>query len=159
MVNIVDGRVDAASSPSEGVVPPIAIIEMWLDDGASHEAAAGLWLSVGNVGGYVVEEVVQRPIPRSGRPGQTGGVTNIFLVSRRLGISMEEFAQHWKQIHGPLALRVHYGMTGYVQNIAPARFLAADEAVDGFSNLQFPSVDDSINKLYLNEERAAEVGS
>ena len=58
----------------------------------------------------------------------------------------------------PVGAPVHYGMSGYVQNIVWDRFLEVDPQVDGFSDLQFPSVDDSIQKMHIDEEGAAEGG-
>lgn len=159
VVNLVDGLVSESVQPPPGLRSPAAIVEAWLQDGADYKAFAAPWTAFSGVAGYVIEERIQRAIPRSGKPERTDGVTNVFLVARRNPLSMKEFADHWKTIHGPLALRVHYGMSGYVQNIVWDRFLEVDPRVDGFSHLQFPSVDDSIHKMHIDEEGAAEVAA
>jgi uncharacterized protein (TIGR02118 family) len=159
VVNLVDGLVSDTIQPPPGLTSPAAIVEAWLHDGADYKSFAAPWTAFSGVAGYVIEECIQRPIPRSGKPEQTDGVTNIFLVGRTNPLSMEEFADHWKTIHGPLALRVHYGMSGYVQNIVWDRFLEVEPQVDGFSNLQFPSVDDSIHKMHVDEAGAAAVAA
>jgi uncharacterized protein (TIGR02118 family) len=159
VVNLVDGLVSDTVQPPPGLTSPAAIVEAWLHDGADYTAFAAPWTAFSGVAGYIIEECIQRPIPRSGKAEQTDGVTNIFLVGRRNPLSMKEFADHWKTLHGPLALRVHHGMSGYVQNIVWDRFLEVDPQVDGFSNLQFPSVDDSIHKMHIDEAGAAAVAA
>lgn len=159
VVNRVDGPVDPSATQPTGLHQPVAFVEAWLDGADDVEAASAPWLDLGVVGGYTIDEVVQRAIPRSHQPGPTPGVTNIFPVSRAAGVSPDEFADHWTRIHGPLALRVHYGMSGYVQNIVRGTFFTADVDVDGFSNLHFPSVDDSVTKMYIDEAGAAAIAA
>jgi uncharacterized protein (TIGR02118 family) len=55
-------------------------------------------------------EVVQKPGSAQGR-----GVHLIALLTRKPGLSVEEFQQYWREHHGPLAAAVP-GLRRYVQN-------------------------------------------
>ncbi len=43
-------------------------------------------------------------------------IKSIVVVYRKSGLSIDEFNQHWKEAHGPLAARMIPGLRRYVQN-------------------------------------------
>jgi uncharacterized protein (TIGR02118 family) len=61
----------------------------------------------------------------------------IVLLQKRADLSREQFTQHWREVHGPIAQRLP-GLRRYVQN-----HLAGDNAAaDGVAELWFDSSDD-----------------
>ena len=43
-------------------------------------------------------------------------IKSMALLSKKPGISDEEFYYHWKEIHGPLAVKLIPGMKKYIQD-------------------------------------------
>src|SRR5688500_7389278 len=60
---------------------------------------------------FEVESAVQLDGPEG-----VGVVLWVFFSKRR-SISAEEFVDHWRGVHGPLACRHHVGMNRYVQHV------------------------------------------
>ncbi len=77
------------------------------------------------------EEVLQdgRTLP--------GMVKAVYIVARQPGLTIEEFQDHWRLVHGPLVCQVP-GLRRYVQNPAiPAAYALRPLTHDGFSELWF----------------------
>lgn len=74
-------------------------------------------------------------------------IVRMGLLTRKQGLSSEDFRRHWRNVHGPLAARLP-GLRRYHQNhVVDSRQLAIDHArgnwaIDGISELWFDSVDD-----------------
>jgi uncharacterized protein (TIGR02118 family) len=74
-------------------------------------------------------------------------IVRMGLLIRRPGLSIEEFRNHWRTVHGPLAACLP-GLRRYHQNhVVDSRQLAIDHArgtwaIDGISELWFDSIDD-----------------
>jgi hypothetical protein len=64
---------------------------------------------------FAVDDALQFSRPGAG-PGR-GGVLRILLIKRADGITRAQFAQHWRTIHAPLALRMNPSFDHYVTNI------------------------------------------
>jgi uncharacterized protein (TIGR02118 family) len=61
----------------------------------------------------------------------------VFMVARRPGLTIGEFQQHWRQVHGPLVCQVP-GLRRYVLNSAIlAAYALRPLTHDGFSELWF----------------------
>ena len=78
---------------------------------------------------YVVEER-----PQWDRGGET--ITRIAFVRRAAGLTREEFADHWTNVHAPLARKHHPVLVRYVQNIVLENPTPTAPEVDGIAELK-----------------------
>lgn len=60
----------------------------------------------------------------------------IVLLQKRADLSREDFARHWREVHGPIAQRLP-GLRRYVQN----HLIGDGAAADGVAELWFDSAD------------------
>jgi uncharacterized protein (TIGR02118 family) len=61
----------------------------------------------------------------------------IYIASRKPGLALEEFQQHWLEVHGELGSRLP-GVRRYVQNHGlPEAYALRPMTHDGFSELWF----------------------
>jgi len=68
-------------------------------------------------------------------------VKAIFTAARLPGLSLDEFSQRWRTVHGPLAARTP-GLRRYVQNhVLPDAYAVSRPTHDGFSELWFDDLD------------------
>jgi len=66
-----------------------------------------------------------------------GMIKAIYIASRKPGLAVEEFQQHWFKVHGELCSRVP-GLRRYVQNHGlPEAYSLRPMTHDGFSELWF----------------------
>ena len=65
----------------------------------------------------------------------------MFAARRRPGMSPEDFADYWTNVHAELA-RVIPGVTRYVINIAASHRSADERPFDGFAEISYASRDD-----------------
>ena len=73
------------------------------------------------------------------KEGQTnpGMVKAVYMVARKPGLSIQEFQQHWRDVHGQLVAKVP-GLRRYVQNPAVIEAYATRPMThDGFAELWF----------------------
>lgn len=79
------------------------------------------------------------------------------LIRNRDGIDFSAFSEHWRHVHGPLALRVE-AMRAYRQNHILARLPAREgdrlHRVDGISQLWFDNVESMRVAMESAEQRA-----
>jgi uncharacterized protein (TIGR02118 family) len=79
------------------------------------------------------------------------------LVQKRDGVDFAAFSEHWRRVHGPLALRVE-AMRAYRQNHILARLPAREgdrlHRVDGISQLWFDNVKSMRVAMESAEQRA-----
>jgi uncharacterized protein (TIGR02118 family) len=74
-------------------------------------------------------------------------IVRMGLLTRKQGLSHEDFRDHWRNVHGPLVASLP-GLRRYHQNhVVDSRQLAIDHArgnwaIDGISELWFDSIDD-----------------
>jgi uncharacterized protein (TIGR02118 family) len=147
IVNLVDvpaeeAGLDPASTPA---APYDVVLETWWDSLENHrqleELHAGAARSIGAAHSYHVRETVQKAGPEAS-VGRSPGIKGIYAVRRRPDLTHEAFARHWREVHGPLALRHHVGMSKYVQDLVLRPFTPAAPEFDGFSELHFPTARD-----------------
>lgn len=62
----------------------------------------------------------------------------IYLLYRRDGISREEFARHWTEVHAPLAAKLPHVRSYTINPVSAAMQVEGAEA-DGFAILTFDS--------------------
>ena len=130
--------------------PPdvIEVVFAWADDGADFDVEA---LTGGRPAtGYRVEERLQWD-----NAPPAAGVTRLSFVRRRPGITREQFADHWANVHSPLARRHHPALWRYVQNVVVAPMAAGAPEVDGIAELGFRSMEDMSARMYDSPEGAA----
>jgi uncharacterized protein (TIGR02118 family) len=79
------------------------------------------------------------------------------LIRNRDGVDFAAFSEHWRRVHGPLALRVE-AMRAYRQNHILARLPAREgdrlHRVDGISQLWFDDVESMCVAMESAEQRA-----
>jgi uncharacterized protein (TIGR02118 family) len=83
-----------------------------------------------------------------------GGATvaRISFVRRAPGLTREEFARHWMEVHAPLARRHHPGICRYVQNVVVETLTPGAPEVDGIAELGFATLDDFRERMYDSPE-------
>jgi len=84
---------------------------------------------VGQTAGYSVAETVFRPVRR-------GGKGLISLLKKRHGVTHQAFVDHWKGVHGPMALAVPE-VEGFILNeVIGTQAPRADiPAIEGFGEI------------------------
>ncbi|MGH8983195.1 MAG: EthD domain-containing protein [Acidimicrobiia bacterium] len=97
---------------------------------------------------YRVDEHVQWDDGRS-------TVARISFVRRAPGLTSEEFARHWTEVHAPLAREHHPGICRYVQNVVTEALTPGAPHVDGIAELGFASLDDFRERMYDSPEGQA----
>lgn len=80
-------------------------------------------------------------------------LTMVALVRRRAGTTRDQFAHHWTERHGPLALAHHTGLADYRQEVVIAHTSGGAEGaeVDGIARLGFASRHDFETRFYDSE--------
>ena len=106
---------------------------------------------VADVGLYRVEVRPMRHQRRTWPAGSaTPGVTAVFPMLRRPGLTHDQADAHWRDVHAPLALRHHPGMWHYHQ-IAVDEVLAGP-AYDGIALCAFASEQDMAERFFGGQE-------
>jgi uncharacterized protein (TIGR02118 family) len=80
------------------------------------------------------------------RGGET--VARIAFVRRAPGMSRKEFADHWTNVHAPLARKHHPVLVRYVQNVVIDPVSPGAPEVDGIAELGFRSLKDVHQRMY-----------
>ena len=102
-------------------------------------------------------ELMPRCSTENHLPGERGMIIRSGLIRNRDGVDFAAFSEHWRRVHGPLALRVE-AMRAYRQNHILARLPARQgdrlHRVDGISQLWFDNVESMRVAMELAEQRA-----
>jgi uncharacterized protein (TIGR02118 family) len=77
------------------------------------------------------------------------------LVTRKSGITHEQFARHWTEQHAPLAAKHHIGLADYTQNVVRRAFTPGGGDVDGIAELRFRTRADFEERFYDSEDGKA----
>ncbi len=128
----VDDRDDVAASS----LPFRTLIRAVTDRPALLEPAA-------SIGSYVV---CVRPQRVREQPDPAGAVIQINAMVPNPSMTRLEADTHWRDLHAPLALRHHVGMTQYTQMSVVHR-LAGPE-YNGFALCEFDSADDLRDRFF-----------
>ena len=94
------------------------------------------------VGGYRVDEVVQKQYDWSSPGRVSPGVKMVCFVRRRADLTHEAYSRHWRERHGPLAVARQPGFWHYVQNHVVAYLTATTPDFDGIGELHYRSAED-----------------
>lgn len=137
--------------------PEIAAIAMlWLDNGADVEP---MRLFGADVTAYAVDERVRIDYDRDWPDGTPSpGPRRLSFVLRAAGISRDDMARHWGDVHLPLARVHHPAIWRYVQNVVVERLTPDTPDVDGIAELHFHTVDDLRNRFYDSDEGQRIIG-
>jgi uncharacterized protein (TIGR02118 family) len=134
-----DQREDEAELPFQTLVTAVT------DDVETLHGASG-------VGAYVVCRRIIKARPAA--PGAVAtplpGVIALYPMVRRPGLSHLEADRHWRDLHAPLALRHHVGMSHYTQLSVVHRLHGPEW--DGFALCGFDSMDDLRQRFFDGPE-------
>jgi uncharacterized protein (TIGR02118 family) len=80
------------------------------------------------------------------------GFNRVALVPRIPSITRGQFASHWTDVHGVLAVTHHPGIARYVQNVVVTKL--ADDAPDwdGIAELHFVRTEDFVERMHDSPE-------
>jgi uncharacterized protein (TIGR02118 family) len=81
-------------------------------------------------------------------------VTRISFVRRAPRLTHEQFADHWTNVHAPLA-RKHHPVVRYVQNVVVEKLTPNAPDVDGIAELGFRTMHDVHHRSYDSPAGAA----
>ncbi len=141
-------------------VPYDAVTEMWIEPASSGEGAAELYKSAlapaleqslrsrsAACHSYLVADVVEKDA-QTFAPGQRApGVNLVSAITWAEGKTAEQGRNGWRN-HGPLACRIHIGMTRYVRNVIEQAVTTGAPGYNGIAMLYFPTVADLEQRLY-----------
>jgi len=132
-----------------GEEPPFdGMAEIWVDD---EEAAVSVFRSKEYMEGAYLDEPnfvdiksavrlrTEDHILRAGEPMAKDArlLKRISLVKRKPGIDRDEFCRYWREVHGPLALKLP-GLLRYVQcHSVPSMYAKGDPPFDGAAQVWF----------------------
>lgn len=103
--------------------------------------------SISDVGSYLVYRRTMRSHPpqwQAERP--TPGLVAVFAMVRRSDRTHQQADAHWRDVHAPLALRIHVGMWDYQQCSVVHTFSGPD--YDGFALCGFGSEADLRERFF-----------
>jgi uncharacterized protein (TIGR02118 family) len=79
----------------------------------------------------------------------------IYCISKKPGLSVEEFQRYWRDTHGPIAGRIP-GLRRYVQcHVVPELYGRQTPAYDGAAELWFDDLDAMRSAMQSDEVKAA----
>jgi uncharacterized protein (TIGR02118 family) len=129
-----------------------AVLSFW--EPAAPIRASDLLIGGGGrlIGAYTVDEVVQLDYHRTWTEGTVSpGIKQLVFIRRHPELSHRDYSDHWRNIHGPLAL-AHHGFWRYVQDHVSERLTGATPELDGIAELHFREPRDMVDRMYLSEE-------
>ena len=163
IVNVNDVSPNMGVAPLDSApVPYDAVTETWIEGkepaGELYETTIGSVLAqslrsrTAACHSYLVSEVVEKDQPTFPL-GRAPGVNLVSAITWGVGKTEETGRQGWRK-HGPLACRVHIGMTRYVQNYVEQALTPGAPAYNGFALLYFPTLQDLEQRLYDTPQNA-----
>ncbi len=147
-------------------VPYDAVSEIWFEESGDLRSAAGIYnASIGPVltqslrsrsaacHSYLVTEIVEKNQQKFELGQRAPGVNLVSAIMWGAGKTDQTGRQGWRN-HGPLACRVHIGMTRYVQNFVEEALTPAAPPYNGVAILYFPTLEDLEQRLYDTPQNA-----
>jgi len=167
IVNVNDVSPNMGVAPLESApVPYDVVTEMWIDAPNAAQSAAELYnATAGPVIAqslssrsaachcYLVSEVVEKDQQSFALVQRAPGVNLVSAITWATGKNDVTGRQGWRK-HGPLACRVHIGMTRYVQNYVEQVITPGSPAYNGVAVLYFPALQDLEQRLYDTPQNA-----
>ncbi len=166
IVNVNDVSPNMGVAPLDSApVPYDVVAEMWIEAASAAQSATELYNTTASPAmvqglssraarchSYLVNEVVQKD-QQSFAPGRAPGVNLISAITWAADKDDKTGPQGWRK-HGPLACRVHVGMTRYVQNYIAQALTAGAPTYNGVAVLYFPTLQDLEQRLYDTPQNA-----
>jgi hypothetical protein len=162
IVNVNDVTPDFGAGQPLPTAPVIydVVTEMWIEPANASEGAAALYQATidpvvqqslrsrsASCHSYLVADAVEKDA-QTFQPGQRApGVNLVSAITWGEGKTAEQGRQGWRN-HGPLACRVHVGMTRYVRNVVEQALTPGAPAYNGIAMLYFPTLPDLEQRLY-----------
>ncbi len=110
------------------------------------------WFPGADLDAYLVDERVRIDYERDWPDGtESPGVRRISFVRAAPGLSRDEMARHWHEVHWPIARVHHPALWRYVQNVVVEPLTPAAPEVDGIAELHFRSIADLRERFYDSE--------
>jgi uncharacterized protein (TIGR02118 family) len=110
------------------------------------------------VGAYAVQEIVKLDYARSWPEGEVSpGVSLLCFVRRKPDMSRQAYSDHWRDNHGPLALRRQPGFWRYVQNHVVERLTEETPDFDGIGELHFRTANSVVEQMFDSPEGQQEI--
>jgi uncharacterized protein (TIGR02118 family) len=138
-----------SDDPDDHLLDADAVVMLWTMEPIDPRSA----LVVGRLHGYVVEERVHWTYQRGWPDGTASpGIKRIPFLRRRAGMTREDFAAHWSDVHAPLARRHHPSLWRYVQNVVLDVVTPGAPPVDGIAELSYRSSTDMHERHFDSEQ-------
>jgi hypothetical protein len=167
VVNINDVSPHMATAPLDSApIPYDVVTEMWVQTEGGAEDAVEIYNAItapaiarslnaasAACHSYLITEVVQKNEQSFPLGRKAPGVNLVSAITWAEGKNNETGRQGWRK-HGPLACRVHIGMTRYVQNYIELALTPGSPAYNGVALLYFPTLQDLEQRLYDTPQNA-----
>ncbi len=138
---LADAAVEAGGTQAR---PFASIVRVATADPSALGAAA-------DIGSYLVySRAMRRHPPQWSGPHPTPGLVAAFGMVRKQTLTHAQADTHWRDVHGPLALRIHIGMWDYTQCSVVHRFAGPD--FDGVALCGFGSQADLRERFFDGPE-------
>jgi uncharacterized protein (TIGR02118 family) len=157
-VNVPAGPRDrevVAAMDTETVVESMVVLR-----GAGDDLIFDLELPPGArlVGAYRAHELVRRDFERTWPAGEPSpGLSLVCLVQRNPELTWQAYSDHWRDKHGPLALRRQPGFRRYVQYHVLERLTPDSPVADGIGELHFRTARAVMDEMFDSPEGMAEI--
>jgi hypothetical protein len=172
VVHINDVSPKMATAPLDSApIPYDVMTEMWIKDEGGSESEVELYNAITAPAiaqsldaasaashSYLVSEVVQKDQQSFLLGGRAPGVNLVSAITYAEGKNEQTGRQGWRK-HGPLACRVHVGMTRYVQNDVDLALTPGAPQYNGVAVLHFPTQRDLEERLYDTPQNAEVIGA
>jgi hypothetical protein len=130
-----------------------AMVELYAPTDGGDAFGVSLPADARVVGAYAVEEVVQKDYDRTWASGEPSpGVKLLCSITSRPGMTHEDFLAHWRNNHGPLAVKHQPGFWHYVQNHIQEPLGDETPFLDGIGVLHFREARDIFTGMYDSDE-------
>jgi hypothetical protein len=173
IVNVNDVTPNMGVAPLDSApVPYDVVTEMWVEPASASQSAAELYQNtagsaavqehlrsrVASSHAYLFTEIVDKDQQRFTVGERAPGVNLVSAITWGEGKNDAQGRQGWRH-HGPLACRIHVGMTRYVQNYVEQTLTPGAPPYNGVAILYFPTQQDLEQRLYDRPESAEVIGA
>lgn len=166
VVNVNDVTPKMATAPLDSApVPYDVLTELWIEEEGGSETEVELYNALVNPltqaldarsakhHSYLVSEAIVKDQQSFAVGQRAPGVNLVSAITWAKDKTDETGRQGWRK-HGPLAHRVHIGMTRYVQNYVELGLTPGAPGYNGVAMLYFPTLADLEQRLYDTAQNA-----
>ncbi len=139
-------------------MPYDVVTEMWIEPASASESAAELYQAAiapametlrsrsATCHSYLVADVVEKDVRALGERAPSVSLVSAITWGEK-GKTAAQGRNGWRN-HGPLACRIHIGMTRYVRNVIEQAVTPGAPGYNGVAMLYFPTLQDLEQRLY-----------